>query len=822
MPDISSYNPLLEIYLLGGFQVKADGKPVEEHLWLRPSAKQLIKMLALKPHHILHRERIMDLLWAEHEPETAINSLNKAVYMARRALEPNLAKGTHSQFILTQKHQIILNSSPEAPLFIDVEEFERLASFAIRNNDVESGEKALRLYRGDLLIEDLYEDWIFARRESLRILYRKAATKTAELYADAGERSTSVEILKKLASEDASDERVQRDLMRVLAETGSKYQALRQFEQCRAALAALDLEPEPETIRLEQSIKRGEILPVSNEFQPALSKTTAVSAAPSPRITQLTFQRGGIQTAKFSPDSRAVIFSAAWEGGATQLYAACRQTGETRSFGLTEAGVFSISPLGEIAVALNRKFLRGFVSVGTLARLPLSGGAAQPVLKDAQWADWNPAKGDSTASPAARRIAVVRDYSGKNCLEYPIGNVIYKTGGWISHSRFSPDGTKIAFIEHPTLGDDGGFIALIDLKSDAGKQILTNDWLSIQGLGWSNAREIWFTAARDGNARTINAISLKSEERLLYRGTGSLTLRDVSTRGEALVTVDKTRIQIASRKSGEDIERDLSWHDWTLARDLSDDGETLLFTEAGVSGGSQYTAYTRKTDGSSAARLGNGSALALAPDGKYALVRLHEPRQQLALCPVGAGEMKLLESGEKSLNYQPWACFFPDGKRILFAAGEKEKGTRLYTQNTDGGEFVCITPDEEGVELSSPHSISPDGKRIIAIDPENNLSFYEIKTGKRSPIKNLEKDFLLVRWAEDGRYLFIRRRGQVPAVIFRYDLKTGEKTEWLELMPKDTTGVHEILRVLLTPDGKSYVYSYTRELSDLYVIEDLR
>ena len=820
MPLSLPTHPSLEIFLLGNFQAKVSGASVEEQLWLRRSAKLLIKLLALKPGHKLHREQIIDLLWTEQDSEVAFNNLNKAIYMARRALEPSLGKGSNSQFILTQKQHVSL-SSPGA-LFIDAEEFERQGALAIRNNDIEAGKNALKFYRGDLLVEDMYEDWLSARRESLRILHREVATKTAELYSETNEYEKSIEILKKLCVEDPTDEHNQRHLMRIYNQTGSKYQALKQFEQCRAALHQLGLKPEPETLLLDENIKTGRISLHHNGFEKITARqqkqSFQIHVLP-PRIQQLTFQRGGIQAVRFSPDDQTIIYSAAWEASKTEIYKIHRETSQSHSVGLRDASIYSVSQTGEMAIAQNRKFLRGYTSFGTLAQVHLSGGVPRELFENVQWADWFPNKKCLASYSINHCLAVVRDSKGKNCLEYPVGNIIFETGGWISHPRFSPDGSQIAFIEHPILTEDSGFVAVINLKNETGKekQILTGSWVSIQGLAWAGD-EVWFTAAREGNARVIRAVNLKARERLIYRSMGSLTLHDIAKNGDVLATVDKIRIQISCGATDKTIERNLSWHDWSLARDLSDDGETMLFTEAGESGGSLYTTYIRKTDGSPALRLSNGSALALSPDEKFALVRLTTNPQQLALVPTGAGETKLLEPiKSESFFYQTWACFFPDGKRILFAVNEKYKGTQLYVQDIDG-EPECITPEEEGVEISSPHSISPDGEQVAIINCENSICLYGIKNRKCSLLKNLEKDYLPVRWSGDGKYLFIRRRGQVPAIIYRYDLKTGEKENWLELMPKDSTGVHEILRVLLTPDGKFYAYSYNRELSDLYVM----
>jgi|GEM_PF-3266803 len=807
---------MLEICLLGRFQVKVNGLPVEEEQWTRRSAKHLLKLLALAPRHQLHREQIYEYLWGEQDPEYASNNLNKAIHAARRALESNVCPESRSHFIVVQKQHVGLRA--EGKLFVDVEEFERFATIALKTQDLKAGETASELYKGDLLPEELYEDWAASRRESLRTLYRKVVTKTAELHAAEENYQRSIELLKRLVAEDPADEHVHQQLMRLLALTGSKYQALKQFEQCSAALRELGIEPEPETIELLKSIKSGRI---SSQIKPVDGNAHGVVSTP-PQLRQLTYQQGSVQAARFGEDEAFIFYSAAWSGNDYQIYRLHKQGKDSIETGQIAAGLFAISRSGELALALGRRFLRGYVSVAMLARQHFAGGVPRPLLESVQWADWVSDKRCLEDGSDRDCIAVVRDVEGRSCLEYPVGNVLYKTGGWISHPRFSPDGKLIAFIDHPTLSDDSGEIAIVDL--DGEKRVLSGDWVSAQGLAWTHqGDEIWFTAVREGNARKIFGVTLQGGERLIYQSMGSLTLQDVSAAGSALVTMEKTRIRIISRRADEDRERDLSWHDWSLVRDLSEDGNLILLTEAGESGGSAYTTYVRDTLGSPAMEIGSGSALAFSPDAKIALVRPPSSPPRLALLPVGAGEAKpLAPAPTDSFFYQPWACFFPDGRRVLFAANEKDKGTRLYVQDL-AGEPECITPDEEGVEISSPHSISPDGTKVAIIDSESRVCLYDLEKKSCSPVKNLGKDHLVVRWSGDGRYLFVRPRGKVPATIYRYDLETGEMEPRQQLMPQDPTGVHEILRVLLTPDGRTAcAYSYTRELSDLYLIEGLR
>src|SRR6266478_5915696 len=118
----------LEIHLLGPFRIFVDGRAIEGRQFARRKPKQLIKLLALQPHHQLHREQAMEYLWPDSDPESAANNLHKAIHMARHALEPGLPSAAASHFIMTQGQQVLLRAPGK--LCIDVDEFERQASAA--------------------------------------------------------------------------------------------------------------------------------------------------------------------------------------------------------------------------------------------------------------------------------------------------------------------------------------------------------------------------------------------------------------------------------------------------------------------------------------------------------------------------------------------------------------------------------------------------------------------------------------------------------------------------------------------------------------------
>ena len=143
--------------MLGSFRVIVNKQEITEPQWVRRKPALLIKLLAVQPQQRLHREQAMELLWANSNPAAASNNLHKAIHLARRTLEPDLKSGVDCCYILSKGQQIALTVPEE--LFIDTEKFEQRGAAALKSDDAASCAAALSLYSGDLLKEDLYEDW---------------------------------------------------------------------------------------------------------------------------------------------------------------------------------------------------------------------------------------------------------------------------------------------------------------------------------------------------------------------------------------------------------------------------------------------------------------------------------------------------------------------------------------------------------------------------------------------------------------------------------------------------------------------------------------
>jgi Tol biopolymer transport system component len=435
------------------------------------------------------------------------------------------------------------------------------------------------------------------------------------------------------------------------------------------------------------------------------------------------------------------------------------------------------------------------------------GGTPKEILEDVLWADW---------SPDGQSLAVVRQHGGKVRLEYPVGKVLYETAGWISHPRISPKGDEVAFIDHAVQGDDAGSVMIVDRSGQ--RRPVSKVFVSAQGLAWSaDGSEVWFTAASEGFARSLHATSRSGRERILAQATGGLIIQDVSKTGRVLVVQEKARQGISVLLPGGEKERDFSWLDWSLLRDVSPDGQLILFDETGEGGGPGYSVYVRKADGSPAVRLGPGGGAELSPDGRLALgVGKDGERYRLLIYPIGAGEPRLLPATTIGIENVVW---HPDGRRIIFSGNEPDHGSRIWVQGTEEAKPRAISP--EGYRIFTK-AVTPDGRSVVSIGPDQRFYFYPIEGGEPTPIPGLVKGDVPSGWTADGRTMFVRVRGELPQRVWKLDLASGRRELWKELMPPDPAGIWFVSPVLITPDEKHYAYSFSRSLSDLYVVDGLR
>lgn len=478
---------------------------------------------------------------------------------------------------------------------------------------------------------------------------------------------------------------------------------------------------------------------------------------------------------------------------------------ESRLLELSNAAVLSISSAGEMAVLLNRRRISFYMGVGTLARLPIMGGAPREILENVVEADW---------SPDGKELAVVHNVGERRRLEYPIGKVLYETDGWIGHLRISPKGNLIAFLNHQIEGDDRGSVAVVDLAGN--KKVLSGDWGAEEGLAWSpSGNEVWFTATKGGEAPSLYAVNLSGRERVVARAPIGLMLHDISPDGRVLLARGSFTTDIIGLGPNETKERDLSWLDSVSIFDLSADGKMFIFSYFGEGSGINYTSYVRRTDGSPAIRLGEGAATSLSADGKWAATVLHTP-PQIVILPTGTGQPRTMERG--GIEEYSVATWFPDGKRILFTGREPGRPMRCYVQEiSEGAKARPVTP--EGVVGTQ---VSPDGKFVIAANASHQTFLYPIDGGDPRPFAGLAEGEKVIGWSSGGQMVYVRGAEELPIRVYRLDPISGHREIVKEVMPGDRAGLILAPKILLTPDGKSYVYEMRRNLTTLFLANGLR
>jgi len=268
------------------------------------------------------------------------------------------------------------------------------------------------------------------------------------------------------------------------------------------------------------------------------------------------------------------------------------------------------------------------------------------------------------------------------------------------------------------------------------------------------------------------------------------------------------------RAAGERGERDLSWLDLPRVAQLSADARSILFYESGEGGGPVYGSYLRSTDGAVPVRLGTGRAMALSSDGRFAVSIPVEAPDRIDLLPIGPGEVRSIQ--EPGIAEFQWAALTPDDTALVFTGARAGGAPRVYVKPLAGGPARALTP--EGIGLWA-NAIAPDGS-VLAARCESALCLYPMAGGEPRPIADSEK-MTPVGW-QGPRVLIARSSSPIPARLFRLDLTTGRRTPWRELAPPDASGVRRINSVSVAPDGESYAYSFTRQVSDLYAVSGLR
>ena len=550
-----------------------------------------------------------------------------------------------------------------------------------------------------------------------------------------------------------------------------------------------------------------------------------------PSFEARTFDRLPITNARFMPDGQTIVYSAPAHGDLPpDLFIINADAEAPQPLGVPRAHLLSVSSKGELALLTNATPLAHRLHGGTLARMTI-GNSPRSIMEQVREADW---------SPDGASLAIVHDLgNGRDRLEYPAGTRLHEASGYLSDPRVSPDGSRVAFAEHPWRFDDRGVVKVVDREGHV--TTLTRELWGVQGLAWSpDGTRVVFSGNPAGgalmqpmsvsaSAQTSTPASLEA----LFGVPGRFIVHDVARDGRMLAAREDlifgVRVSVPGARpaagpgagsgaapeagvSRQGSERDLSWLGSAGARALSRDGAWLLMVDIGLRSGRDYGVLLRATDGSQPIRLGEGNPRRLSPDGKWAAAFLDAPAR-LILYPTGSGDaIRLNAAPVERLTSVDW---FPDGRRLLICGSEAARPTRCYTQDVSGGAPKPLTAECREATLA------PDGRTLLLTLQDGSWRLSSTDGGPSQPMKpamGLRPGDRPIAWSRDNQSVYVQRGREVPAIVDRVTLTTGARAMVREIAPADVPSVSAISVSDWMDDGRGYAYNYTSVTSTLFLV----
>jgi serine/threonine protein kinase len=540
--------------------------------------------------------------------------------------------------------------------------------------------------------------------------------------------------------------------------------------------------------------------------------TRATRSSSTLHFSQLTYDVRAIYNARFAPDGKTIVFSAAGATGPTpRLYVIRPDNPDPAPLGPDSVHLLSVSSTGELAVLTHA--VAGFHRLfsGTLSILPLGSESPRELENHVRDADW---------APNGTDLAIIRDTNDVDHLEYPEGTVIAQSSGYLSDARVSPSGDAVAYMQHPVKDDDRGVVLIVDRTGHKLAQSI--DYGGIEGMAWRpDGQAVRFTVSSGPSAGVVREMTRAGAERTALANAGGLTVQDESATGRMLVTQDEFPTEAFAKGPGAAAEKNFGIRDFSATPTLTDDGKYLAFSDQGSRGGANYTLFLRKTDGSPELRLGEGSPLGFSADGKFVLADVPSTPPRLMLYPTGAGQSRQLKIGTfDALDYQGGNDVVFDHDSRFFICGIRPKAQgRCYVGSVDGDSVTPFTTP--GVERGL---ISPDGKSVLAVGPQGPVLF-TVDGGASRPARGFKPGDLPIRWSPDGKELWVLHSTVDSALtmpVYRVNPETGARARLMTIIPQDQNGLRSVGDLTLANDPRVYAYTRFNYTSLLFTVDGVK
>ncbi|MGF1473374.1 MAG: BTAD domain-containing putative transcriptional regulator, partial [Rubrobacteraceae bacterium] len=255
----------LKVNLFGEFRVWRGEELIKSNEWDRQKTRLLLKLLLTRPGYTFSRDEIIEALWPGASPEAAERSLRVTVSLLRRALEPDLGRGSDSRYVLQRKPGYAFDRRKDC--WVDIWEFEERHSKAEAAQEAGKLDEAqaeyraaLGLLRGEFLAEEPYEEWAMEARQEFRKRYLAVLSGLSDCLAREGHYTEAIETCEQALLIDGYGEELHRRTMLYHYCSGDQARALRAYRSYATTLEEeLGARPSSELTRLREKIEARDV-----------------------------------------------------------------------------------------------------------------------------------------------------------------------------------------------------------------------------------------------------------------------------------------------------------------------------------------------------------------------------------------------------------------------------------------------------------------------------------------------------------------------------------------------------------------------------------
>lgn len=224
----------LSICCLGRFHLVADGREIKSSHWKSKKALEIFKYLILaRSRGFTPKEVLMELIWPEEAYEKSAKRLHVALPAIRKTLEPDVKRG-ESKYLIRDNDSYRIDIGQGGQ--VDMDRFESHSKKGLSEPDPKEALfhllKAESYYKDDLFSEDLYAEWCYNERESLKNTYLSVLARLIEIYEAKKDYETCIFYAEQYLNKDLFAESVYRKIMQIYSLSGDNAMVIKTWKRC--------------------------------------------------------------------------------------------------------------------------------------------------------------------------------------------------------------------------------------------------------------------------------------------------------------------------------------------------------------------------------------------------------------------------------------------------------------------------------------------------------------------------------------------------------------------------------------------------------------